>query len=119
MIDLKKFRGIAKKLYTGKCDVFENKSNTSGVIKQQEVKTFENIPCRISYKNNSSSTENEVASSAEQAIVLFLSPDIDIKKGSKVVVTQNNRTITYKSSGEPAVYQTHQEITLELFKGRC
>ena len=116
MIDLKKFRGIAEKLYTGECD-FEYKSNTTGVIKQQEVKLFENIPCRISYKNNNSSTENEAASSAEQTIVLFISPDIDIKRGSKVVVTQNDRTVAYKSSGEPAVYQTHQEIRLELFKG--
>lgn len=117
MIDLKKFRGIAEKLYAGQCDVFEYRSNTTGVIKQQETKTLENIPCRISYKNNNSSTESEVASGAEQTIVLFISPDIDIKKGSKIVVTQNGRTVAYKSSGEPAVYQTHQEIRLELFKG--
>lgn len=119
MIDLSKFKGIAERLYTGKCDVFEYKSNTTGVIKQQEVKIFENIPCRISYKKNINGLKNEVVSSAEQTIVLFISPDIDIKKGSKIVVTQNNKTVAYKSSGEPAMYQTHQEITLELFKGWC
>ncbi|MDO4301551.1 MAG: hypothetical protein Q4D26_09210 [Clostridia bacterium] len=119
MIDLSRFRGIAEKLYTGKCDIFEYKSNTKGLIKYQETKVFENIPCRISYKNNSSSKENEVANSAEQAIVFFVAPDIDIKPGSKIIVTQNGRTVEYKSSGEPAVYQTHQEIRLELFKGWC
>lgn len=119
MIDLSKFKGIAERLYTGKCDVYVYCSNIKGVVKMQETLVFENIPCRLSYKNKNSSTEGGVASRTEQTIVLFVSPDIDIKSGSKIVVTQNGRTVEYESSGEPAVYQTHQEIMLELFKGWC
>lgn len=117
MIDLSKFKGIAERLYTGKCDVYVYCGNTKGVVKMQETLVFENIPCRLSYKNKNSSTEGEPASSKSQTIVLFISPDIDIKSGSKIVVTQNNKTVEYQSSGEPAMYQTHQEIMLELFKG--
>ena len=42
---------------------------------------------------------------------------VHIKGGSKIVVTQNGRTQIFSSSGEAAVYPTHQEIILELFKG--
>lgn len=117
MIDLSKFRGIAESLYTGKCNVYVYNGNTKGMVKMQENLVFENVPCRLSYKSKNSSTEGDVASSPEQTIVLFVAPDIDIKSGSKITVTQNGVTRDYKSSGISAVYQTHQEITLELFKG--
>ena len=34
--------------------------------------------------------------------------------GSKITVTQNGVTTDYASSGKPAVYETHQEVILEL-----
>lgn len=127
MTDLSKFRGIAESLFSGKCDVYEYKGNTKGLIKMQEIKVLEDVPCRLSYRNNYNNTRNKASgysnnedvSSAKQTVVLFTAPGIDIKAGSKVIITQNNRTIAYNSSGEPVVYQTHQEIALELFKGWC
>lgn len=124
MIDLSKFRGIAENLYTGRCDVYEYRGNSSGLVKVQEVKVLENLPCRVSYRNNynnanSKAVSSEVfaaQSSVEQAVILFIAPDVNIKAGSKVVVTQNDCTVAYCSSGQPVVYQTHQEIALELFK---
>ena len=51
-----------------------------------------------------------------QTTTLFISPDVVIEPGSKIVVTQNGKTVAYKQSGEPALYNTHQEIILELFE---
>lgn len=48
---------------------------------------------------------------------LFISPDVAIKAGSKIIVTQHGRTTEYSNSGVPAVYPTHQEIMLTLFNG--
>ena len=48
---------------------------------------------------------------------LFISPDVLIKAGSKIIVTQHGRTTEYSNSGVPAVYPTHQEIMLTLFEG--
>ena len=38
------------------------------------------------------------------------------KRTSKITVTQNGVTGDYARSGVPAVYVSHQEVTLELFK---
>ena len=39
-------------------------------------------------------------------------------RSSKIVVTKKNSFVEdYKNSGKPAVYDTHQEIILENFKG--
>lgn len=49
-----------------------------------------------------------------QIIKLFMSPEIEIKPGAKITVTQAGVTETYECSGTPAVYETHQEIILKL-----
>ena len=51
-----------------------------------------------------------------QTIKLFIAPEIDIKPGSKIDVTHLGVTTSYKRSGNPAVYHTHQEIMLELWE---
>ena len=56
----------------------------------------------------------DTAASVTQGLKLFLAPEIRVKPGSKVIVTQNGITGAYSASGEPAVYSTHQEIVLEL-----
>ena len=48
---------------------------------------------------------------------LFIAPDIEVKSGSKITVTQNGVTAEYSASGEAAVYESHKEIMLELWKG--
>ena len=50
-----------------------------------------------------------------QITKLFIAPDITITPRSNIEVTNAFGEVTvYKSSGEPAKYQTHQEIVLEL-----
>ena len=52
-------------------------------------------------------------------IKLFLSPDIIVKAGSNITVTQAGKTTEYIASGIPAIYDTHQEIMLVLSKERA
>lgn len=103
--------------YVGCCDVIEyqkiKKENHSTGF--QEIKVLENEPCRVSFKSISSASSSSGAIGISQEIKLFISPDLVIKEGSKIVVTQNGRTTQYKNSGVPAVYPTHQEIILKLF----
>lgn len=51
-----------------------------------------------------------------QAVKLFIAPEIAVPEGSRIDVTQNGITTSYRQSGTPAVYSSHQEITLELYK---
>ena len=120
-------RKAVESLYDGVCDVIEyrkvTKANKSTSF--EEVTVLSNQPCRLSYKASTSMSlsikstqeERDLSSSMEQMIKLFISPDVEIKVGSKIVITQNGKTVAYKGSGQPAIYKTHQEITLDLFEG--
>ncbi|EQF03283.1 hypothetical protein QEI_0865, partial [Clostridioides difficile CD129] len=66
------------------------------------------------YKNIVSATEGKLAK-LEQTIKLFISPDIEIKAGSKLIINDKE----YVRSGESAIYPNHQEIILELFKDKA
>ncbi|HBG8562141.1 TPA: hypothetical protein KRH50_003618, partial [Clostridioides difficile] len=61
-----------------------------------------------------SATEGKLAK-LEQTIKLFISPDIEIKAGSKLIINDKE----YVRSGESAIYPNHQEIILELFKDKA
>lgn len=72
-------------------------------------------PCKLSFETIAATVQTDTAAALSQGTKVFLSPDVSIKAGSKLTVTQNGVTTAYKSSGVPAVYSTHQEIMLELF----
>ena len=115
-----KARKALETLYDGTCTITEyqkvKKENKSTGF--EEVTVLENEPCRLSFKTvtNTKATETG-ASSIVQTTKVFLAPEIKVKPGSKLTITQNGVTTDYKNSGEPAFYSTHQEIVLELFKG--
>lgn len=115
----KMVRKAIESLYQGTCDIIEHKKikKSNGSTGFQDVKVLEKEPCRLSFKTIISTNPTDVgASELTQTTTLFISPDVKIKPGSKIVVTQNNVTKEYKQSGEPAMYlNTHQEIMLELF----
>lgn len=115
-------KNILNRLYIGICNIyeFENfRDEVSKTIKQTLNLKFENIPCRVSYYNNSSSIlsskEGTFNNIITQKVKIFLSNDIDIKAGSIIEVTQNGKTTKYKNSGEPVIYSNHQEIMLDIF----
>ncbi len=121
---LEKARARAKtcleSAYEGLCTVIECQYIRDSVTKikqQKEVVVLENQPCRLSFENIAATAQTETAATVSQGIKLFMSPEISIQPGSKILVRQNGMCGVYKASGAPAIYRTHQEIMLELFKG--
>lgn len=115
-----KARKAIESLYDGKCTITEHqkvkKENKSTGF--QEVVVLIDEPCRLSFNTINHTNQTDTAASAVVQITkVFLAPEIQVKPGSKLTITQNGVTTEYKSSGEPAFYSTHQEIVLELFKG--
>jgi hypothetical protein len=88
----------------------------SKLTTQREEVVLEDQPCRLSFETLKSAQQTESAAGITQSIKLFLAPEITVKPGSKVTVTQDGVTADYKCSGVPAVYPSHQEIILELFE---
>ena len=112
-------RSALERLYKGTCTIAEFQSVKDPVTKitsKQEVNVLTNHPCRLSFKNISSTSAGDAAT-VNQIVTLFIAPEIVIKAGSKITVTQNGVTTAYTRSGQPAVYSNHQEVILQLFKG--
>jgi len=54
-----------------------------------------------------------------QTLKLFTYPEIDIPAGSIINVTQGDVTTKYQHSGEPAIYTSHREIPIELWRKKA
>lgn len=105
--------------YTGLCTVTEMRTNpkdpTTNIVSQTPVVTLTNQPCQLTHKSAETTTVANGVAVQAQSIKLLISPDIEIKPGSKITVVQNGRAKDYKQSGIPSVYQSHQEISLVIF----
>lgn len=108
-----------KSLWIGKCTVYEYATVTDPITFQsiqKQVPILENEPCRLSYNYEQSTNIQSGAAVISQSITLFIRPDLEIKPGSVIEVTQHGRTNKYKRSGKPAIYTNHQEIILDLYE---
>ena len=114
-----KARKAIESMYDGTCTIIERQKvklpNKSTGFK--DIVVLEDIPCRLSFNTVTNTNQTEVGASAViQSTKVFIAPEIKVKPGSKLTITQNDVTTEYKSSGQPAIYTTHQEIELELFE---
>lgn len=115
-------RKAIERLYTGVCDVYEHQNIVNPTTKrttQTEIKVLENKPCRVSYGTTTATNNSDKVPTIAQEIKLFIAPELTIKAGSKIKVTQNNVVRWYQASGEPAVHSNHQEITLDLVQTKA
>ena len=109
-------RKAIEMLYNCTCNIIsiEKYRKDNGSIGTKEVK-LENQKCKISYETISKNSEDDIKANVAQITKLFIAPELKILPGSKIEVTDvMGNVTTYKSSGKPAIYQTHQEILLEL-----
>lgn len=112
-------RSAIESHYDAVCDIIERRAVIENNItkNKEEVIVESEKPCRVSFEDIYANTETDTEAKKIQKIKLFIAPELVIKPGSKIVVTRKNRVTIYKNSGEPAVYDTHQEIMLDLWKG--
>ena len=108
-------------MYEDSCTIIEYqecKIPNTGKTDFQEVIVLENQPCRLSFGTSSPTSRDNVAE-VEQQTKLFISPEVTIKPGSKLIVTRHLKSgdvvMEYSNSGVPAIYQSHQEVNLKLF----
>lgn len=121
MVGGKSYAAAIKSLWRGKCTVTVRNNDTTdentGRVIVGEVDTYTNEPCRISFDTVNATQPENNAANIVQSITLYIDREVVIPEGSKITVTQNGVTAVYEKSGKPAVYSTHQEIPLEIFKG--
>lgn len=113
-----KARKAIEKMYVHTCTIV-----IKDKVKQKDYSTklvdkvlIEDQPCRISFSNIYTVNESSHSGLKQQTIKLFIAPEINIKEGSKIIVNHDGIESLLSKSGVPAVYPTHQEINLEIFK---
>ena len=108
------------------CVIIRTKySAADGSTRFKEEVLYERISCRISYETiasskRSSRTErlaftrknNTLSAEISATVKLFVSPDLDIPPGSKVVVFKEGKELCFISSGIAAIYPGHREIIM-------
>lgn len=113
-------RKAVESTYTGTCAIIERRDirdeATKITRKNEEVPIVKNQPCKLSFEKLNAIIQTDTAAIQAQGAKLFIAPEIRVKAGSKIIVEQNGVTAEYSSSGEAAVYLSHAEIMLELFK---
>lgn len=112
-------RKAIEQLYEDTCTVYEYKSvkdETTKLTSKKEIAVLENQPCKLSFESLDTAGRSGNAAEKKMSVKLFLSPDVVIEAGSKIVVTHMGEKTAYCSSGVPGKFFTHQEIKLELFE---
>jgi hypothetical protein len=106
-------------LWKGKATISEYQEVTDPETYQTKhdlVPVVTDEPCRLSHSRESTVNLNSGAPYVNQTIVLFIRPDLTIKEGSVIEVTQNGVTNKYKRASKSAIYTNHQEVALELYE---
>jgi hypothetical protein len=116
-------RAAIARLYEDTCTVYEltqiKDADTKITSGAQWEPVYEEIICRLSYKDVAAVVQGAATGKVVQAVKLYLSPDIRIRPGSRIAVTHCGETVVYKNSGEPSIYGSHQEVALERPEGRA
>lgn len=115
-------RKALERMWKDRCTVIQRVKITDPDTKLtdfSETPLLENQPCKLSFEKLTS-TDGENTAAKFQNVKLFLSPDVVIPAGCKIVVQRFNeidREFTFSNSGEAGVFTNHQEIYLTLWKG--
>ena len=109
---------VLKSLWTDRLTVFAYQEVTDayGAVTHEPVVVISGEPCRLSF-STLSETGRDDAATLVQAVKIFCDNDLDIKPGSKIAVTRGGRTFEYSRSGDPGIFDSHQEIMLVPFRG--
>ena len=112
-------RRALESTYEGICTIVVYQNGTdedTGLTGSAEEVEAVDIPCRLSFEKLAPAAQSETGAAITQGVKLFLAPEIKVASGSKIIVTQEGITSAYQASGVPAIYPTHQEIMLELWR---
>lgn len=110
---------VLQMLWIGTCTVLEYLPITDPITHQTTHRltaVAEDEPCRISFSTLSVSDVQDNVAKPVQTTKLFIRPDLEIKAGSVLEITQHGVKNRYRRSSEPAVYTNHQEVLLELYE---
>lgn len=115
-------RSKLESMYEDTCTIYGYTPQVAenGATEQVETVLQQDIPCRLSFSSGTSTVRDDYTPEMAQQVKLFLSPDVDVPPGCRIVVIRGGVSTDYVRSGQPAMYPgSHQEIMLDLWQARA
>lgn len=114
-------RKAFEKMFNGTCTIIikQEYEKGNGATGFTDVATVTDEPCRLSFSSSPVATDSGTVTLANQSVKLFISPEISIPEGSKITVSQDGVTRTYKRSGMPIIRDVIQSVELEVLDNEC
>lgn len=111
------YRNSLELLYIDTCTVYravKKPSDTSSATKLVlgPVEGLTDIPCRVSNKSLDTNEQTVAQGNITYESKLFINPDIELFSGDRVYITRNGINRKY-ILGEPFLYPTHQEMSIQ------
>lgn len=113
MINYARHRRRLEKTYEDRVTIKRyEKTKVNGETKLAWVIKSTDQACRISQRALGTNGQTETVNNIAYETKLFVSPDIEVLQGDVIEVTRGSLVRLY-TAGEPFVYPTHQEISLQ------
>lgn len=108
-------RRAIERLYKDICTIYrlqKVKNPDTGVTEMTPVAIYENQPCRISQKSLGTNSQTDAQNNIMYETKLFIAPELGLKQGDKIEATRGSTVRKYEA-GEPFIYETHQEVSIQ------
>lgn len=108
-------RRAIERLYEDRATISRHMEYEHPITKETKhglVPVYENQPCRISQRALATNAQTETVNQIVYETKLFIAPELEIKQGDVIEVTRGAVTRKY-TAGEPFVYPTHQEVSIQ------
>lgn len=105
-------RKALESTYEDTCTIIRDiEKEVNGINKHTTIKVAENIICALVTGNNPI-LQTETAAFFNYTAKIITIPEVNVKAGDRIIVNRFGKIIKYECAGEPAIYETHQEILL-------
>lgn len=113
MINYQRHRRKIEKMYIDRAKISRwEKIKVGGETRNELVEKYADQPCFISQRALGTNGQTESVNEIVYETKLFISPNVDIKQGDVIEVTRGSLLREY-TAGEPFLYPSHQEISLQ------
>ncbi|RXM69426.1 hypothetical protein [Clostridium tetani] len=114
----KQARKAIESLYDSTCNIRVYGKYKDSITKETKtginpVPKYEKQSCKVSKQSLSKNNQSDTVNTVAYELKLFINPELEIKQGDEIEVTNKVLNITTKyKAGEGFPYNTHQEVIL-------
>ncbi|BDR66977.1 phage protein [Clostridium tetani] len=112
----KQARKAVESIYDCTCNINGGKEKVKDLVTKEtkivpKIK-YKDIPCRVSKQSLSKNNQTDTVNQIVYELKLFIAPEINIKQGDEIEVTNRFGDKESYKAGEGFPYNTHQEVIL-------